>query len=108
LESSLRALGTDYNMRKDFCNVLRLAQERSVPMPVTAVAQQICAIKETKDRDEDFSAVIRTMQDLAGRTLGRSATDQVAKVDKRHRVLRKLSARVTSMRLTDSTSHATA
>jgi 3-hydroxyisobutyrate dehydrogenase-like beta-hydroxyacid dehydrogenase len=57
-------------MWKDFGNVLRLAQERSVPMPVTAVAQQICAIEEAKDQDEDFSAVIRTMQDLAGRTLG--------------------------------------
>jgi hypothetical protein len=29
-------------MWKDFGNVLRLAQERSVPMPVTAVPQQIC------------------------------------------------------------------
>jgi 3-hydroxyisobutyrate dehydrogenase-like beta-hydroxyacid dehydrogenase len=48
-------------MWKDFGNVLRLAQERSVPMPVTAAAQQICAIEETKDRDEDFSAVIRTV-----------------------------------------------
>ncbi len=98
LESSLRALGTDYidlyqlhwpdpqtpfdetaNARwsshcdscgRTFGNVLRLAQERSVPMPVTAVAQQICAIEEAKDQDEDFSAVIRTTQDLAGRTLG--------------------------------------
>jgi 3-hydroxyisobutyrate dehydrogenase-like beta-hydroxyacid dehydrogenase len=55
-------------MWKDFGNVLRLAQERSVPMPVTAVAQQICAIEETKHRDEDFSAVIRIMQDLSSRT----------------------------------------
>ena len=38
---------------KDLGNARQLAQERGVPMLVTAVAQQMCAIEETKDRDED-------------------------------------------------------
>jgi hypothetical protein len=52
--------------------------------------------------------VIRTMQDLAGCTLGTLGDGSSRQTDKRHRVLRKLSARVISLRLTDSTSHATA
>ena len=53
-------------MWKDFGNVMRLAQEHSVPLPATAAAHQISAIAHTRGPDEDFSAVIRTMEELAG------------------------------------------
>jgi 3-hydroxyisobutyrate dehydrogenase-like beta-hydroxyacid dehydrogenase len=53
-------------MWKDFGNVMRLAQEYQVPLPATAAAHQISTIAETQGVDEDFSAVIRTMEELAG------------------------------------------
>jgi 3-hydroxyisobutyrate dehydrogenase-like beta-hydroxyacid dehydrogenase len=53
-------------MWKDFGNLLRLAQQRAVPMPTTAAAQQASAIEQAKGIEEDFSAVIRTMEELAG------------------------------------------
>jgi len=53
-------------MWKDFGNVLRLAQEQEVPLPATAAAHQVCAIEQRKGIEEDFSSVIRTMEDLAG------------------------------------------
>ena len=34
-------------------------------MPVTAVAQQVCAAELAKDREEDFSATLRLMRELA-------------------------------------------
>jgi 3-hydroxyisobutyrate dehydrogenase-like beta-hydroxyacid dehydrogenase len=55
-------------MFKDFGNVLRLAEQQSVPMPATAAAQQAAAIEQAKGIEEDFSAVIRTMEELAGVT----------------------------------------
>jgi 3-hydroxyisobutyrate dehydrogenase-like beta-hydroxyacid dehydrogenase len=53
-------------MWKDFGNVLRLAEAYKVPMPATAAALQVFAIEQAKQREEDFSAVIRTMEELAG------------------------------------------
>jgi 3-hydroxyisobutyrate dehydrogenase len=55
-------------MWKDFGNVLRLAEERAVPMPATAVAHQVMTVEQAKRVEEDFSAVIRTMEELAGLT----------------------------------------
>jgi 3-hydroxyisobutyrate dehydrogenase-like beta-hydroxyacid dehydrogenase len=52
-------------MWKDFGNVMRLAQEYQVPLPATAAAHQIATIAESRGVDEDFSAVIRTMEELA-------------------------------------------
>ncbi len=52
-------------MWKDFGNVMRLAQEYQVPLPATAAAHQIATIAENRGVDEDFSAVIRTMAELA-------------------------------------------
>jgi 3-hydroxyisobutyrate dehydrogenase-like beta-hydroxyacid dehydrogenase len=52
-------------MWKDFGNVLRLAHDQEVPLPATAAAQQVCTIEQRKGIEEDFSAVIRTMEDLA-------------------------------------------
>jgi 3-hydroxyisobutyrate dehydrogenase-like beta-hydroxyacid dehydrogenase len=53
-------------MAKDFGNILRLAGEHNVPVPATAVAAQVCATEQEKRIEEDFSAVIRTMEELAG------------------------------------------
>jgi 3-hydroxyisobutyrate dehydrogenase len=53
-------------MWKDLGNVLRLAQDQQVPLPASAAAHQIFAIEQRKGIEEDFSAVIRTMEDLAG------------------------------------------
>jgi 3-hydroxyisobutyrate dehydrogenase-like beta-hydroxyacid dehydrogenase len=53
-------------MWKDFANVMRLAQEHQVPLPATAAAHQICTIEQVRGTEEDFSAVIRTMAELAG------------------------------------------
>ncbi|HEV7663715.1 MAG TPA: NAD(P)-dependent oxidoreductase [Chloroflexota bacterium] len=53
-------------MWKDLGNVLRLAHERQVSVPATAAAHEIFAIEQRKGVEEDFSAVIQTMEDLAG------------------------------------------
>jgi 3-hydroxyisobutyrate dehydrogenase-like beta-hydroxyacid dehydrogenase len=53
-------------MYKDYGLVASLARELAVPMPVTAAAQQICAVEQARGRDEDVSAVLRLMQELAG------------------------------------------
>jgi 3-hydroxyisobutyrate dehydrogenase-like beta-hydroxyacid dehydrogenase len=53
-------------MWKDFGNVMRLAQEYQVPLPATAAAHQIATIAQTRGIDRDFSAVIQTMEELAG------------------------------------------
>jgi 3-hydroxyisobutyrate dehydrogenase len=53
-------------MFKDFNLIFREAVRLSVPMPVTAVAQQIFAAEFAKRHaEEDFSAAIRTMEELA-------------------------------------------
>ena len=53
-------------MWKDLGNVLRLAQQQTVSMPVTAAAQQACSIEQATGREEDLSAVIRMMEELVG------------------------------------------
>ena len=61
-------------MHKDFGLILQLAASLAVPMPATAVAGQMCAAEEAAAREgtahgaaeEDFSAVIRLMEQLAG------------------------------------------
>ena len=61
-------------MFKDFALILQQAIAVAVPMPATAVAAQVCTAEEARQsavRDhEDFSAVIRTMQHLAGADSG--------------------------------------
>ena len=52
-------------MHKDFTLVLSLAAQLRAPMPVTAVAQQLCAAELAKDQEEDFSATLRLMRELA-------------------------------------------
>ena len=56
-------------MYKDFSLISQRALELSVAMPSTAAAAQVCAIEHARhaaQEDEDFSAVIRTAQRMAG------------------------------------------
>jgi 3-hydroxyisobutyrate dehydrogenase len=52
-------------MYKDFGLILREAVELSVPMPVTAAAQQLCAAAQADGRREDYSAIVSVMEQLA-------------------------------------------
>jgi 3-hydroxyisobutyrate dehydrogenase-like beta-hydroxyacid dehydrogenase len=60
-------------MYKDLLNVERLAGERAVATPVIAAARQMYAVEQAKAHEEDFSAIIRTMQELAGVSASRAA-----------------------------------
>jgi 3-hydroxyisobutyrate dehydrogenase-like beta-hydroxyacid dehydrogenase len=53
-------------MYKDLLNVERLSGQTAVPTPAIAAAQQMLAIEQAKGHEEDFSAIIRTMEELAG------------------------------------------
>jgi 3-hydroxyisobutyrate dehydrogenase-like beta-hydroxyacid dehydrogenase len=56
-------------MYKDFGLISQHALELSVAMPSTAAAAQVCAVEYARNdgqADEDFSAVIRTAQQMAG------------------------------------------
>jgi 3-hydroxyisobutyrate dehydrogenase-like beta-hydroxyacid dehydrogenase len=56
-------------MYKDFGLISQRALELSVAMPSTAAAAQVCAVEHARHEpqcDEDFSAVIRTAQQMAG------------------------------------------
>jgi 3-hydroxyisobutyrate dehydrogenase len=53
-------------MHKDLGLVLRQAAELSVTMPATAAAEQMYTAAMAKEKDADFSIVIRFMQELAG------------------------------------------
>ena len=52
-------------MYKDFGLIIQQALELDIPMPVTVVAQQFCAAEYARQREEDYSAVISLMEDLA-------------------------------------------
>ena len=52
-------------MYKDFILILAHAAALAVPMPTTAVAAQLCAAQDALGPDEDFSATIRLMRQLA-------------------------------------------
>jgi 3-hydroxyisobutyrate dehydrogenase-like beta-hydroxyacid dehydrogenase len=60
-------------MNKDFRLILETAARIQVPMPVTAAAFQINTAEAADYSDEDFSAVIRRMENLAGLKLGNVA-----------------------------------
>lgn len=53
-------------MYKDLLNVERLAGETAVPIPAIAAAREMFAVEQSKTREEDVSAIIRTMEELAG------------------------------------------
>jgi 3-hydroxyisobutyrate dehydrogenase-like beta-hydroxyacid dehydrogenase len=56
-------------MLKDFGLILDTAQSLAVAMPATAAAQQVCAAEAARQRasarDEDFSSVVRAMEEIA-------------------------------------------
>jgi 3-hydroxyisobutyrate dehydrogenase-like beta-hydroxyacid dehydrogenase len=56
-------------MLKDFGLVLDSASRFSVAMPTTSVAREVCAAEAERQqgsgRDEDFSSVVRTMEEMA-------------------------------------------
>jgi 3-hydroxyisobutyrate dehydrogenase-like beta-hydroxyacid dehydrogenase len=53
-------------MNKDFRLILDTAASANVPMPATATAFQMNAAELTRSEEEDFSAVIKVMEKLAG------------------------------------------
>lgn len=53
-------------MHKDFNLLLSRAYNLSVFMPATAIAQQMCTAAMAKGMDEDFSIIIKFMEELAG------------------------------------------
>jgi 3-hydroxyisobutyrate dehydrogenase-like beta-hydroxyacid dehydrogenase len=53
-------------MHKDFRLILSQAYDLSVPMPTTATAQQMYTAAIAKGMDEDFSIMIKFMEELAG------------------------------------------
>lgn len=62
------------HMNKDFRLILEEAADVQSPMPVTAAAQQVNVIETAKGVEEDFSAVVRTMEILGG-IAGRPTTE---------------------------------
>ncbi|MGZ3602651.1 MAG: NAD-binding protein [Ktedonobacterales bacterium] len=53
-------------MHKDFDLILSEAYAVSTPMPATAVAQHMYTAAAAKGMDEDFSVMIKFMEQLAG------------------------------------------
>jgi 3-hydroxyisobutyrate dehydrogenase-like beta-hydroxyacid dehydrogenase len=62
-------------IHKDFRLILEEADVASVPMPATAVTQQLYAAAAAKGADADFSVMIRFMEDLAGVTTASRASN---------------------------------
>lgn len=61
-------------MRKDFSLITRMAAELSVPMPATAAAEQMYAAALARDDDEDYSVMLRFMEELSGLSAANKAT----------------------------------
>lgn len=59
-------------MLKDIGLILRLAETLSVPLPALAAAQQVYAIADASNREEDFSAAVKALERLAARVPGAS------------------------------------
>jgi 3-hydroxyisobutyrate dehydrogenase len=55
-------------MHKDFGLIQQQATSLAVPMPATAAAQQACVAEQARSTEEDYSAVIRLMEEWAGVT----------------------------------------
>ena len=53
-------------MHKDFNLILNEAYEQSISMPATAAAQQMYSAALAKGMDEDISAIVKFMEELAG------------------------------------------
>ncbi len=53
-------------MNKDFQLILQAAAQEQIPMPATEAAFRVNADELSRNDDEDFSAVMRRMEELAG------------------------------------------
>jgi 3-hydroxyisobutyrate dehydrogenase-like beta-hydroxyacid dehydrogenase len=53
-------------MNKDFQLILNTAAEENVPMPVTEAAFRVNTDELAQGEEQDFSAVMRRMEELAG------------------------------------------
>jgi 3-hydroxyisobutyrate dehydrogenase len=60
-------------MNKDFKLILEAAAETRVPMPATEAAFHVNSEELADGEEEDFSAVLRRMEDIAGIASGRTA-----------------------------------
>jgi 3-hydroxyisobutyrate dehydrogenase len=60
-------------MNKDFKLILDAATEARIPMPVTEAAFQVNSDELAGGEEEDFSAVVRRMEEIAGIAADRSA-----------------------------------
>ena len=60
-------------MNKDFNLILDAAAEARTPMPATEAALHVNSEELASGAEEDFSAVLRRMEELAGIAAGRSA-----------------------------------
>ncbi|HTK06859.1 MAG TPA: NAD(P)-dependent oxidoreductase [Ktedonobacteraceae bacterium] len=58
-------------MRKDFSLILQMAAKLSVAMPATAAAAQMYAAAMAQGHDEDFSVMLRFMEELNGLPTGK-------------------------------------
>lgn len=65
-------------IHKDFRLILDEAYAKSVPMPATAVAQQLYAAALARGMEADFSIMIRFMEELAGVTSLANTPDTTA------------------------------
>jgi len=54
------------HMHKDLGLVLRLAADHGVPMPATSASHQNFSIEAGRNVDEDFSAIMRLVEELSG------------------------------------------
>jgi 3-hydroxyisobutyrate dehydrogenase-like beta-hydroxyacid dehydrogenase len=53
-------------MNKDFRLILKAAAEARIPMPATEAAFQVNSEELSRGEDEDFSVVVRRMEEIAG------------------------------------------
>ena len=60
-------------MNKDFQLILRTAAQKHLPMPVTEAAFRVNSDELARNEEEDFSAVLRRMEEVAGITATHSA-----------------------------------
>jgi 3-hydroxyisobutyrate dehydrogenase-like beta-hydroxyacid dehydrogenase len=53
-------------MNKDFQLILKAAAEAHIPMPATEAAFRVNSDELARDHEDDFSAVLRRMEEVAG------------------------------------------
>jgi 3-hydroxyisobutyrate dehydrogenase-like beta-hydroxyacid dehydrogenase len=53
-------------MNKDFQLILKAAAQKQIPMPATEAAFRVNSDELSRNDEEDFSAVVRRMEEIAG------------------------------------------